>query len=184
MIVPGRPLSQGGLLLAHAPDGARIFYREKELAVTDEGMFVIGFGRDARAEQSYRIRYSSGDETSCPVTVKSQQYRVQRINGVAKKYVTPPEKTLQRIRQDNQHVRQARNIMTDDALFLKGMMMPAKGPISGVYGSQRIFNGEPRRPHFGLDIAGPVGTPVLAPATGTITLAEPDMYFSGGTVGY
>ena len=59
---------------------------------------------------------------------------------------------------------------------------PARGRISGVYGSQRILNGEPRRPHFGVDVAAPTGTPVYAPAPGIVTLAHEDMYFSGGTL--
>ncbi|WP_461536843.1 M23 family metallopeptidase [Spongorhabdus nitratireducens] len=175
-------LSQGGLLLAHAPEGAEILYQQKPVAVTDEGLFVIGFGRDAGSEQSYQIKHADGKVTQCDLTVKPQDYDIQRINGIAKKYVSPAERVLQRIREDNRSVRQAREVMTDDALFLQGMIMPAKGPITGVYGSQRVFNDKPRRPHFGLDIAGPVGTPIMAPADGYITLAEPDMYFSGGTL--
>jgi len=66
--------------------------------------------------------------------------------------------------------------------FLDDFILPAQGRISGVYGSQRVFNGEPRRPHFGLDVANKVGTPVIAPVGGIITLAEDDMYYSGGTL--
>ncbi len=175
-------LSQGGLLLAQVPENAAVLYQGKPVEITDEGLFVIGFGRDAAAEQSYRIRHAGGEEVDCPLSVESQSYNIQHIKGVASKYVSPPESTLQRIRNDNLQVRQAREIMTDEALFLQGMIMPMKGPVTGVYGSQRVFNGEPRRPHFGLDIAGPVGTPVVAPVAGTITVAEPDMYFSGGTL--
>jgi murein DD-endopeptidase MepM/ murein hydrolase activator NlpD len=65
---------------------------------------------------------------------------------------------------------------------LAGFVWPAQGPISGVYGSQRFYNGEPRNPHYGVDVAVPKGTPVHAPAAGVVTLAEPDLYFSGGTV--
>ncbi|TMP72344.1 peptidase, partial [Pseudoalteromonas ruthenica] len=59
---------------------------------------------------------------------------------------------------------------------------PAKGRISGVYGSQRFFNGKPRNPHYGLDIANKTGTPVWAPLRGIVTFAEDDLYYSGGTV--
>src|SRR3546814_10677425 len=65
--------------------------------------------------------------------------------------------------------------------FDSGFVWPAEGPISGVYGSQRILNGEPRQPHYAVDIAGPVGMPVKAPADGVVTLADPDMYSSGAT---
>ena len=65
---------------------------------------------------------------------------------------------------------------------LAGFQWPAIGPISGVYGSQRIYNGTPRSPHYGVDVAVPTGTPVLAPSSGVVTLAEPDLFYSGGTI--
>ena len=68
------------------------------------------------------------------------------------------------------------------ATVLAGFMWPVEGPISGVYGSQRYYNGEPRRPHFGVDVAAPAGTTVRAPAAGIVTLAQPDLFYSGGTV--
>ena len=76
----------------------------------------------------------------------------------------------------------ARQHRDNQAYYSQGFAWPAKGRISGVYGSQRVLNGEPRRPHFGLDIAAPEGTNVFAPADGLITLTHPDMYFSGGTI--
>ena len=65
---------------------------------------------------------------------------------------------------------------------LAGFAWPRGGPISGVYGSQRFYNGEPRSPHYGVDVAVPTGTPVLAPSAGVVTLAEPDLFYSGGTI--
>ena len=67
-------------------------------------------------------------------------------------------------------------------LTLTGFTWPATGRISGVYGSQRVLNGKPRNPHFGLDIAAPDGTEVFAPADGLVTLTHPDMLLSGGTI--
>ena len=79
-------------------------------------------------------------------------------------------------------VKKARTIDDPRADFLSGFRWPIKGRISGVYGSQRILNGEPRRPHFGIDIAAPTGTKVGAPADGVVTMVHPDMFFSGGTM--
>lgn len=79
-------------------------------------------------------------------------------------------------------VKQARDRIELDTAFAQDFIWPAVGPISGVYGSRRILNGEPRRPHYGVDVAGPVGQPVYAPADGLVTLYVPDMYYSGGTM--
>jgi murein DD-endopeptidase MepM/ murein hydrolase activator NlpD len=96
--------------------------------------------------------------------------------------VSPDQKALERIRRENRQIAQVRAGYTESDAFRAGFILPAEGPISGVYGSQRILNGEPRRPHFGLDIAAPTGTAVIAPAAGTVALAEPDLYFTGGTL--
>ena len=95
--------------------------------------------------------------------------------------VTPPKEVLDRIKADGKKVREARVIPAPAGDFWQGFDWPALGRISGVFGSQRILNGKPRAPHYGIDIAAPTGTPVLAPASGTITLAY-DLYFSGLTV--
>ena len=78
----------------------------------------------------------------------------------------------------------ARRLSRTDGLLAvqQGFVWPVTGRISGVYGSQRIYNGTHGTPHYGVDIARPEGTPVLAPAAGEVTLAEPDLFYSGGTV--
>jgi murein DD-endopeptidase MepM/ murein hydrolase activator NlpD len=114
--------------------------------------------------------------------VAKRTYDVQRIDGLPPKKVTPSEEDMVRIRKEYALIRTARD--RDDARedFLGGFEWPARGRISGVYGSQRILNGVPRRPHFGVDVAAPVGTLVYAPADGVVTLAHDDMFFSGGTL--
>jgi murein DD-endopeptidase MepM/ murein hydrolase activator NlpD len=95
--------------------------------------------------------------------------------------VTPSEADLARIRADAAKVAAARAIDRPEPPFESGYAWPARGIITGVYGSQRILNGEPRRPHFGIDIAAPTGTPVTAAADGVVAMAD-DLYFTGGTV--
>jgi murein DD-endopeptidase MepM/ murein hydrolase activator NlpD len=107
---------------------------------------------------------------------------VQRIDGLPPRQVTPPQEVLDRIRVENIEIGKARANDTPQAWFAGGFVWPAIGPISGVYGSQRILNGKPRQPHYGVDVAMPTGTPVRAPAPGRVTLAENDLYFTGGTV--
>ena len=96
--------------------------------------------------------------------------------------MAPSEEALNRIRDDNRQVGQARKKNLATEFYRETFVWPVKGAITGVYGSQRIFNGEPRRPHFGIDIAAAKGTPVKAPASGEVTLAHPDMYYSGATM--
>jgi murein DD-endopeptidase MepM/ murein hydrolase activator NlpD len=96
--------------------------------------------------------------------------------------VTPDESLLTRIAAERELILAAWAYDTTATDFLGGFVWPVVAPISGVYGSQRILNGEPRQPHFGVDMAAPEGTPVAAPAGGIVRLAEPDLNFTGGTV--
>lgn len=173
---------QGGLVIGRTDPGARITLDGRSIRVTDDGMFVFGFGRDAGKTAILQAVFSDGKRQVRPLTVKKRKYRISRINGLPSKMVTPSPGALLRIKAEGKAIRAARNIFTPVAHFAGGFVWPAKGRVSGVYGSQRILNGKPRRPHLGLDIAAPVGTPVVAAAPGKVTLANTDMYFTGGTV--
>ncbi|NCO18437.1 MAG: M23 family metallopeptidase, partial [Gammaproteobacteria bacterium] len=104
------------------------------------------------------------------------------IDGLPPAQVTPDPAVMERIRAEAAMTREARRRVDDRADFAAGFDWPTRGPITGVYGSQRILNGEPRSPHWGLDVAAPTGTEVRAPAAGIVTLTHSDMYFSGGTL--
>jgi murein DD-endopeptidase MepM/ murein hydrolase activator NlpD len=109
-------------------------------------------------------------------------YDIQRIDGLLGQMVTPDAETLKRIRDEAAKVAEARRRDSGRTDFLQPFAWPRLGRITGVYGSQRVLNGQPRQPHFGVDVAGPVGAPVVAPAAGEVVLAEPDLYFTGGTI--
>ncbi|MBA56892.1 MAG: peptidase [Pseudomonadales bacterium] len=170
------------MVIGHVPSGAEIYYAGRRLPLTDQGEFVLGFGRDEPLQQSLKLILASGEQKSLPFTIEKREYNLQRIEGVPARTVNPDPKHLKRIQAEAGEVKQARD--TDSGLlgFLQRFEWPVKGPITGVYGSQRIYNGEPRRPHFGVDIAVPEGTEILAPADGVVTLAHKDMFFSGGTM--
>ena len=176
-------LVQGGLVYGKAPPGSEVSQDGQALRVSDQGDFLLGFTRDAPATSQLRIELPDGKVEERGLQVAAREYRVQRIDGLPKSKVTPrsPE-DLARIRRDAVAVGKARKRDDDRQDFLGGFICPVTGTISGVYGSQRVLNGEPRRPHFGVDVAAPVGTPVRAPAAGIVTLAEPDLFFSGGTL--
>jgi murein DD-endopeptidase MepM/ murein hydrolase activator NlpD len=116
------------------------------------------------------------------LAVKQRQYRIQRIEGLPPDKVAPKKEDLDRIAADATLLRAARGRFTLSSDFLGGFVWPARGRISGVYGSQRILNGEPRNPHLGVDVAAPTGTPVIAAADGVVSLVHQDMFFTGKTV--
>ncbi len=173
---------QGGLVQGRVPPGTEVRLGERRVRVGAEGRFIIGFGRDHGPEAVLSLRYPDGQEETSALTVAARDYKIQRIDGLPPKKVNPPEEVMARIAREQAIIVAARNQDRPEADYLTGFRWPAIGPISGVYGSQRVLNGEPRRPHFGVDIAAAAGTPILAPADGVVTLAEPDLYFSGGTV--
>jgi len=175
--------TQGGMLTGFSEPGTQVWQDGEPLRVSDAGVFLIGFGRDAPPTSQLKIRYPDGRKEQRTLQVAAREYRIQRIDGLPERKVTPrSEEDLKRIREDAVAVGRARQRDDPREDFLAGFMWPVEGPISGVYGSQRILNGKPRRPHFGVDIARPTGTPVVAPADGIVTLAEPDLFFSGGTL--
>jgi murein DD-endopeptidase MepM/ murein hydrolase activator NlpD len=173
---------QGSLLFGYTQPGTKVTFRGKPVRVSDDGRFLIGFGRDDPLEARLDLEFIDGTTHTERIRIRKREYEVQRIDGLPPTMVTPDEAALMRIREENRMIGRARSRDTAATYFASGFEWPATGIISGVYGSQRILNGQPRQPHFGLDIAAPTGTPVRAPASGIVSLVHPDMYFTGGTV--
>ncbi len=177
------PRIQGGLLRGRVPSGSAVEFEGEPVRVSGDGWFLVGFGRDAPPEADLVVAFPDGRRERQVLQVKRREYRIQRIDGLPPGKVTPrSEEDLARIRAEVRMAGQARSIDDPRTDFLSGFRWPATGRISGVYGSQRILNGEPRRPHYGIDIAAPAGTRVVTPADGVVTLVHPDMFFSGGTL--
>ncbi len=174
--------TQGGMIIGKAPAGSVVMLDDKTLRLTPEGQFVFGFGRDAKAQHQLKIVYPDGAEENRELEISARDYDIQYIEGISQKIMSPDPDDLKRIQHENGLVYQARNQESDLQSFGESFIWPAQGPISGVYGSQRFYNGEPRRPHFGLDIAAPKGADVIAPASGRVVLVHKDMFFSGGTL--
>jgi len=177
-------MQQGGFIWGRVPPGSVVTLDDRSLDVLADGTTFAGFGRDAPATAQLVVEGPG----ACSETLKvvPREYNIQRVEGVPAATVNPPQEQLERIRREGVMVKtaRARRLERPDLLatVLAGFVWPVEGPISGVYGSQRYYNGEPRRPHFGVDVAAPAGATVRAPAAGVVTLAQPDLYFSGGTV--
>lgn len=174
---------QGGMLVGTTAPGSTVLQDGTPVRVSADGEFLLGFTRDAPATSELVVELPGGAVFRQQLPVAQREYEIQRIDGLPATKVTPRSaEDLARIRADNAAVKRARALDDERLDWRDGFIWPVSGRISGVYGSQRILNGEPRRPHFGVDVAAPVGTPVRAPAAGIVTLAAPDMFFSGGTL--
>ena len=172
---------QGGLIKGTAPTGARILYNGSPLLQSDSGHFVFGFGRDEAGPAVIQVEHNDQVwEKTFPI--KKREYKIQRIEGISKKIMKPSSENQTRAGQEALLVKNARKHVRMAVDFIMGFKWPAEGIITGVYGSQRVYNGVPGRPHFGVDIAGPTGAPVYAPAPGVVTLTHDDMFYSGGTL--
>jgi len=173
---------QGGFILGKTDVNNVVTYDGKPIKVSSDGRFVFGFGRDDVDNHQLVITSPTGIEEVKTLTPKKREYKIQRVEGIAKKIMSPDPKSVIRAKKDSAQVRQARSFLGSSTAFSSGFIAPIKGTITGVYGSQRFYNGKPKSPHFGLDYAGKKGDPVKAPADGTILLYVPDMFYSGGTM--
>jgi murein DD-endopeptidase MepM/ murein hydrolase activator NlpD len=176
------PLRQGALVIGTVEPGARIRLDGKPVRVTPQGRFAIGFDRDAKAAATLTAIWPDGRREARTLKIARRQYDVQSVTGVPQQTVEPPPGVMARIEREARLVVAARAVDSDLQCFLHGFQWPLTGRISGVYGSQRIYNGKPGRPHYGVDVAAPVGRRVRAPADAVVTLAEPNLFFSGGTL--
>lgn len=178
----GRP-AQGGLVFGQTAPGARVRLDGVEVMVGADGRFVVGFGRDSALSALLRVTLPDGSDERIALKIEDREFPVQRIDGLDQSKVSGfTDEQLRKIAADQEKKKAARVRTEAQAHWADGFSWPAKGRISGVFGSQRILNGEPKTPHSGLDVAAPQGTQVVAPADGVVRLADPDMYFEGGLV--
>ena len=173
---------QGSFILGKTEPGSEVFIDKKKLKVTSDGFFVFGLGRDRKYDVVITL-IKDAKKRKIVKKIQKRQYDIQRIDGLEEKKVTPPEEVYERIKRENQWIGEARAIDSNLTFFTKKFITPVENAIiTGVYGSQRILNGKPKWPHYGLDFAQKEGTPVKAMIDGTVTLAEPDLYYTGGTL--
>ncbi|WP_372872515.1 M23 family metallopeptidase [Shewanella sp.] len=175
-------MEQGSLIRGKAPAGSSISLNGKPLRVTPEGDFAFGIEREGELKQTLEVVYPDGLTEIKPLSFAKRQYRISEVNGISQKIMKPDPKAQERAAKDSAMTKAARATDSDITAFAKPFIWPLTGRISGVYGSQRVYNGVPGNPHFGVDVAAKTGTVVIAPADGVVTLAVPDMFYSGGTL--
>lgn len=175
-------VQQGQLVTATAQPGSEVRIGERLVRVGKDGRYVFGVERDAPAQLDVSIRGPDGKARRHTLAVTQRKYKIEKVDGLPQHTVTPDPELARRIAEQQARVAQARERDDERNDFLAGFLRPAQGRISGVYGSQRIDNGVPKAPHYGLDIAVPTGTPVKAPATGIVSFVAGDLILTGGTV--
>jgi murein DD-endopeptidase MepM/ murein hydrolase activator NlpD len=173
---------QGGLVVGRIAPACAMWVDGRAVRVGADGTFVFGVGRDARGTLAVRSGRAAGTTASVDLPIHARQWRIERVDGVPESTVNPPPAIAARIRAEQARVARVRERDDPRQDFRFGFIRPLDGRISGVYGSQRVLNGTPKDPHYGLDIAAPDGTPFVAPAAGVVSFADADLYLTGGTV--
>ena len=173
---------QGHFIIGKTDPSSKVKIDKKQIRVSKDGYFAFGLARDRKYDVVITI-VKNGVKEKIIKRVQKRKYNIQRIDGLEEKMVTPPEEVYERIKKDNKLIAIARAIDTNLDFFKDKFIMPVDDAIiTGVYGSQRILNGKPKWPHYGLDFAKEEGAPIKAMLNGTVTLAEPDLYYTGGTL--
>lgn len=175
-------VSQGALVFGKVPPGSVVRYAGRVLRATPYGTVVFGIGRDESGPVIVDVQHPDGRAVSTSIAVAPRDWPVERIDGVPPATVNPPLAIAERIEREQALVVAARERDDDRVDFVQSFVWPVHGRVSGRFGNQRVYNGSPKSPHSGMDIAAPQGTPVLAPAAGMVTFANADLYLTGGTV--
>ena len=169
---------QGHFIIGKTKPNTKVLIDKKKIKVSKDGYFAFGIGKDRKLD----ITISEGDKKIVK-KIQKRKYNIQKIEGLPKKKVTPPEEFYARIKKENKLIGNAREIHSDLSFFKDKFIIPVDDAIiTGVYGSQRILNGIPKWPHYGLDFAQKKGTPIKAMNNGIVTLAEEDLFYTGATL--
>ena len=172
---------QGHFIIGKTDPKAKIIIDKNQVKVSEDGFFVFGLDRDRKFDLTI-TKIVDGKKDKITKKVLKRKYNIQRIDGLEESKVTPPESVYKRIKEENNKIGKARAINSDLPFFKNQFIMPVEGIISGVYGSQRILNGKPKWPHYGIDIAAKQGTMIKSSGSGVVTMAEDDLYYTGGTI--
>ena len=173
---------QGHFIIGKTDPNSKVKIGKRQVKVSKDGYFAFGIGRDRKYDLIITLE-KNGIKKKITKRVQKRKYNIQRIDGLEEKKVTPPEEVYERIKRENKLIGEARSTNSDLTFFKEKFIIPVENAIiTGVYGSQRILNGKPKWPHYGLDFAADEGTEIKAMLDGVVTLAESDLFYTGGTL--
>ena len=173
---------QGHFIIGKTEPKSKIWIDKKPVKVSSDGFFVFGIDRDRKYDVVI-TKMNEGKKVKIVKKIQKREYKIQRIDGLPEKKVTPPKEFYDRIKRENKIISNARSIDSNLTFFKNKFIPPLdKAIITGVYGSQRILNGKPKWPHYGIDFAAKEGTKIKAMLDGTATMVEPDLFYTGGTL--
>ena len=173
---------QGHFILGKTDPGENVWVDDQKVRVTKDGFFVFGLGRDRKYDVTITLQKKDKKEKIIKKVIK-RKYKIQKIDGLPEKKVTPPKELYERIKKENKIIASARSVNSNLEFFKKKFINPLdKAIVTGVYGSQRVLNGKPRWPHYGVDFAAKEGTEIKAMLDGTATMVESDLFYTGGTL--
>ncbi|MEM7071765.1 MAG: M23 family metallopeptidase [Pseudomonadota bacterium] len=175
-------VQEGAVAILKIPKGTKITLDGQDISVTPDGLSLIGWGFGHGQKSTLKATFLDGTQQTMHLSLKARDYTRQYIDNLEQSKVTPPTKTHVRIKREAQQVQALRLKESPLTHWREAFQWPCEGVITGIFGSQRILNSKPRAPHYGYDIAAPLGTPIYAPAGGKIIMAEQDLYFSGATM--
>ena len=173
---------QGHFIIGKTEPKSKIWIDKKPVKVSTDGFFVFGIDRDRKYDVIITMM-NGGKKEKIVKKIQKREYKIQRIDGLPEKKVTPPKEVYDRIKKENKIISDARSINSNLTFFKNKFIPPLeKAIITGVYGSQRILNGKPKWPHYGIDFAAKEGTKIKAMLDGTATMVEADLFYTGGTL--
>ena len=171
-------LIQGGAATGTAPAGTVALHLDDQLVPVDaDGRFLIAFDRDALPSARLTARLANGRMIDRQLVIASRDWRIERINAPMRPARSSEAFMALRL-PELEAIENARRMVTDAQGWRQHFIWPRTGRISGLFGSQRIYQGQPGAYHGGVDIAGATGTPVVAPADGVVILAAADKPFT------
>ena len=175
-------LSQGDIYRGQLPMGAHgLTLDGKPVAFSSDGHYLFGVGRDAAPDARLQYTLAGGASAALPVIIIPRDWRIQSLPTLSARPV--PDAEFEARRPDElARIAAARANLSDASGWQQSFIRPAPGPITGVYGSQRILAGMPAAPHAGTDFASPIGTPVISPAAGIVRLASGPFTLEGNLV--
>lgn len=172
---------QGEILIGHAQGATSVTFNNQSIPVAADGTFLLALSRD-EAKQAYLKVQDADSFYEYKFEVAPYSWDIQNIKGIPPRKVTPSDADLRDIEFEQKVVRAAQQTQNSQPYWKNGFIMPIEGRVSGNFGGQRIMNGVKKDPHTGMDIAAKAGTEVKASADGVVTLAQPDLFYSGNVV--